>query len=241
MEKTNVMVAGLPGKMAKLMAKAIVEQPDMELCGGGLAEYPSRWEFQFSGMTLNVLLNPPQDHEGMIYAIKPDIIVDFTQPKSVNQQAELYCRCGVPFVMGTTGGDRGMLAETIKNSDISAVIATNMAAPVVMLQAMIQFAGMNFRDSLKGWTMEIVESHQKTKPDPSGSAVGLLDYFGALGIPFVKDHIEMIRDETTQRQVLRIPEEYLGGHGFHTYTLRSPDGTVVLEFKHNRAWPQCLC
>lgn len=30
-----------------------------------------------------------------------------------------------------------------------------------------------------------------------------------------------------------VPEKHLGGHAFHTYTLTSPGGDVVFQFKHN--------
>lgn len=44
--------------------------------------------------------------------------------------AEIYCKLGVPFVMGTTGGDRAMLYETVKNSDVYAVISPQMGKQV---------------------------------------------------------------------------------------------------------------
>jgi 4-hydroxy-tetrahydrodipicolinate reductase len=42
-----------------------------------------------------------------------------------------------------------------------------------------------------------------------------------------------VRDRETQVNVVGVPEEHLGGHAFHTYTLKSPDGSVSLVFKHN--------
>ena len=30
-----------------------------------------------------------------------------------------------------------------------------------------------------------------------------------------------------------VPEAHIPGHAFHTYTVTSSDGSVVLEFKHN--------
>jgi len=30
-----------------------------------------------------------------------------------------------------------------------------------------------------------------------------------------------------------VPEEFLDGHAFHTYSLTSPDGSVQFSFKHN--------
>jgi hypothetical protein len=37
--------------------------------------------------------------------------------------------------------------------------------------------------------------------------------------------IERVRDPSEQTSRMHVPEEYLGGHAFHTYKLLSPDGT----------------
>ena len=44
--------------------------------------------------------------------------------------AELYCRVGVPFVMGTTGGDRDLLHKTVEDSKVYAVISPQMGKQV---------------------------------------------------------------------------------------------------------------
>jgi 4-hydroxy-tetrahydrodipicolinate reductase len=43
----------------------------------------------------------------------------------------------------------------------------------------------------------------------------------------------MERDPQIQKNQWGIPGEHLGGHGWHTYTLVSADGTVRFEFTHN--------
>jgi 4-hydroxy-tetrahydrodipicolinate reductase len=238
MEKTIVMVAGLSenleqqGKMAQLIANAIAKQDDMILYSSALSEEPG---FVRIAPDVELELIPLYDHRQVLKEIggQIDVIVDFTQPKSVNRNAEMYCEMEIPFVMGTTGGDREKLVQTVKNSSISAVIATNMSAPIVVFQEMIKFAAEKFPNAFDGFEITIRESHQASKPDPSGTAVGLLDAFKALGMPTAKDQIKMLRDSDFQRTMLKIPEKYLNGHGYHTYVLESSDGTVHLEFKHN--------
>jgi 4-hydroxy-tetrahydrodipicolinate reductase len=34
-------------------------------------------------------------------------------------------------------------------------------------------------------------------------------------------------------QAFGVPEEHLRGHAFHTYSLKSDDGTVEFQFRHN--------
>lgn len=47
-----------------------------------------------------------------------------------SDNAELYCKLGVPFVMGTTGGDRERLYKTVKDSNNYAVISPQMGKQV---------------------------------------------------------------------------------------------------------------
>ena len=56
--------------------------------------------------------------------------------------AELYSKVGVPFVMGTTGGDRNKLYETVEKAKIYAVISPQMGKQVMctrMLRSLRSF------------------------------------------------------------------------------------------------------
>lgn len=235
------MVAGLSaqqemGKMARLVAEAIVSQEDMELYPYALSEEKGVTLIADERSPEAVRLIPTDEHTDFLRSRKDiDMVVDFTQPKAVNRNAELYCQAGVPFVMGTTGGDRQKLEETVKKSCVSAVIAPNMASPVVMFQAMLEYAAKNFPNVLEGWQLLIEESHQAGKKDPSGTAVSLLEFFAALGMPYTKEQIadNMVRDPVVQEVKLGVPKKYIGGHAYHTYTMMSPDGTVKLQFTYN--------
>lgn len=232
MEKViEVMVAGLPGKMASLVAKYIKEaEKDMELMLMPFALAETDGESQIGGMP--VVHIPLADRIDKIKELSPDIIVDFTLPDSVNRNAQVYCHCEIPFVMGTTGGNRDELIQTVKDSKVSAVIAPNMAKQVVGFQAMMEYAANQFPGLFAGYNLEITESHQQGKKDTSGTAKAIVGYFNKLGIPFDPSQIEMIRNPDAQR-AMGVPEEALGGHGWHTYELVSDDKTVNLKFVHN--------
>jgi 4-hydroxy-tetrahydrodipicolinate reductase len=159
--------------------------------------------------------------------------VDYTHPSAVNSNAGFYCGCGLPFVMGTTGGDRKALEETVISSSIAAVIAPNMAKQIVGFQAMMAYAADTFPDLFKGYSLEMRESHQKEKADTSGTAKAMVGYFNELGVSFSEDHILKMRDPEVQKTQWGIPEQHLAGHGWHTYTLVSEDRTVRFEFTHN--------
>ena len=131
------------------------------------------------------MIKPSERESFLASADKPHISVDFTHPSAVNTNAEFYCQNDLPFVMGTTGGDREKLEETVRNSNIVAVIAPNMAKQIVAFQAMMQYAANTFPNAFNEYSLEITESHQKGKADTSGTAKAMVGYFNSLGIPFV--------------------------------------------------------
>jgi 4-hydroxy-tetrahydrodipicolinate reductase len=159
--------------------------------------------------------------------------VDYTHPSAVNSNADFYCRHGLHFLMGTTGGERRSLEETVRKSSAAAVIAPNMAKQIVGFQAMMEYAAQTFPDLFKGYSLQIKESHQHGKADTSGTAKAMVGYFNRLGLSFPEADITKERDPNVQKNVWGIPEAYLGGHGWHTYRLDSGDKTVRFEFTHN--------
>ena len=50
---------------------------------------------------------------------------------SSTDNAELYGKVGVPFVMGTTGGDTDLLYKTVEDSKVYAVISPQMGKQVI--------------------------------------------------------------------------------------------------------------
>ena len=234
--KVKVMVSGIPGNMANNVARHIIADERFELIPLSLTG-PEITASEFVIGSQKIALISPNQREGLIAAILEKeegfISVDYTHPSAVNSNAEFYCNHGLHFVMGTTGGDRKRLNKTVESSAIAAVIAPNMAKQIVGFQAMVEYAANVFPDLFARYSLEIRESHQKGKVDTSGTAKAMVEYFTKLGIPFSKDKIVMERDPAVQKTNLGIPEQYLNGHGWHTYTLVSGDGTVTFKFTHN--------
>lgn len=230
------MVNGLPGNVARIVTGHILADERFELIPYSLTGS----EIQASECRLeskNIQLIQPDKKQYEIDEIRNSlgefISVDFTHPSSVNPNAEFYCTYKLPFVMGTTGGDRKKLEETVASSSIAAVIAANMAKQIVGFQAMMEYAANTFPDLFKGYSLELKESHQHGKEDTSGTAKAMIKYFNKLGVSFSEDEIIKERDPERQKSQWGVPEEYLPGHGWHTYTLVSEDQTVRFEFSHN--------
>jgi len=236
MKPIKVMVNGLPGNLARKVAGYLLTDGRFELVAQSLTG-PEIQESECLIDDLSVKLIQADQRNSQIEQIKQSLgeflSVDFTHPSAVNSNAEFYCRCGLPFVMGTTGGDRQKLEARVRSSSIAAVIAPNMAKQIVGFQAMMEYAADNFPDLFKGYSLEIKESHQQGKADTSGTAKAMAGYFNRLGVSFSADEIIRIRDPEVQKTQWGIPEEYLSGHGWHTYSLVSQDQTVRFEFTHN--------
>ncbi|MCK5630465.1 MAG: dihydrodipicolinate reductase [Nanoarchaeota archaeon] len=228
----KVMVNGLPGKVSTVVAEHVMKADDLVLHPYSLTgQEVEESKINVGGLEIS-LIKSNEREAFLALGDKPYISVDFTHPSAVNSNAEFYCQNGLPFVMGTTGGDREALEETVRNSDNIAVIAPNMAKQIVAFQAMMKDAADTFPDAFKGYNLEITESHQKGKADTSGTAKAMIGYFNALGIPFTKDEIVMVREPSEQLK-MGIPKDALTGHGWHTYTLKSGDNSVFFQFTHN--------
>jgi 4-hydroxy-tetrahydrodipicolinate reductase len=236
MSRINVMVNGIPGNMAVNVARHILTDDRFALLPFSLTG-PEIQVTEHKFETIAIRLLKPADREQAIDDLKQTegifLSVDFTHPSAVNANAEFYCKYQLPFVMGTTGGDRPQLEACVRASSISAVIAPNMAKQIVGFQAMMEYAAQTFPDLFKGYALEIKESHQKGKADTSGTAKAMVRYFNQMGIGFREDEIRKERNPEIQATKWGIPQRYLTGHGWHTYALLSEDKTVRFEFTHN--------
>lgn len=244
LDDVRVMVNGMPGPMATAAAEACLRKglllaptamtgPDMEPCKIHVHD-------TVSGKSAQVKLIPSsqsEDLEAAIAGMKESsdhlLAIDYTHPSAVNGNANFYVKNNVPFVMGTTGGDRDQLAKDVV--DHFAVIAPNMGKQIVAMQSALEDLATKFPAAFAGYDLNVRESHQKTKADTSGTAKAVIESLKTLSTntDFEADKdVNMIRDDQESID-FGVPEDYLTGHAFHTYTLKSPDGTVEFQLQHN--------
>ena len=238
----KVMVNGIPGHMAVMTARHLLSDNRFSLIphsltGPEVSATQSVIEPLGSGDPFRLRLLRPDSRDQAVDGVKnevgPFISVDFTHPSAVNANCEFYCQNQLPFVMGTTGGDRDLLNQTVVSSTVAAVIAPNMAKQIVGFQALMEYGARTFPGLFRGYALAVKESHQKGKADTSGTAKAMVQYFNDMGIPFGVEQIQMERNPETQRKGWGIPEEHLAGHAWHTYRLTSADTTACFEFTHN--------
>ena len=236
MEPIQVMINGLPGNMSQVVLKHVSGDSRFTPLPYSLTG-PEITDAEFRQEGLNIQLLRPDVRDAAIAEIKSSagdfISVDYTHPSAVSANTDFYCANALPFVMGTTGGDRQKIEDRVTASSIAAVVAPNMAKQIVGFQAMMEYASKTFPKLFDGYTLTINESHQQGKADTSGTAKAMVKYFNELGTPFKEEDIVKERDPDSQQNQWGIPAEYLAGHGWHTYSLVSADRTVKFEFTHN--------
>ena len=148
----NVAVCGANGKMGQEVVKAVDAAEDMTV-----AAKIDIFNGEFASIK--------DAHE----SVKIDVLVDFTQPSSIYENA-LYClNNNINIVIGTTGLSDSQIAElkalSAENS-IGCLIAPNFSTGAVLLMKFAQMAAKYFDNA------EIIELHHNQKKDaPSGTAV----------------------------------------------------------------------
>lgn len=148
----NVAVCGANGKMGQQVIRAVNDVEDMTV----VAKIDiNNGEF--------ATIKDAKD------SVNIDILVDFTQPKSIYENA-LYCLTnGINIVIGTTGLTDEQINELKKlseNNKLGCLIAPNFSTGAVLMMKFAQIAAKYFDNA------EIIELHHNQKKDaPSGTAV----------------------------------------------------------------------
>lgn len=220
-----VLIVGLPGKMATLLAEGIIRSEGFELLPFSLSSArnnDTNYRVGDEEVKLIQTLSTTRD------TLKDGTVaVDFTTPSSAVLNAQLFANSRIPFVMGTSGGDRQAIEAIVKHSEISAVFAPNMAASVVEVQTMLQTLAANNPGLFNGWHMTIRESHQAAKKDVSGTAIAIQRQLEALGVS-LEGEIESIRDPKSQNE---LGIQNVDGHAYHWINMQSPDGTASIDLR----------
>ena len=236
MDPIKIMVNGIPGNMAVNVARHALRDERIELINAAMTG-PEIVEKSYELDGRKICLIHPNEKEKAIEELQRNhgrfVTVDFTHPSAVNENAEFYCKHGLPFVMGTTGGDRQKLEDMVRSSQICAIIAPNMAKQIVGFQEMMAHAAKTFPGLFNGYSIRVKESHQNGKADTSGTAKAMIGYFNNLGAACEENDIVKVRDPKLQKNELGVPDEFLKGHAWHTYTLTSKNNVVKFEFTHN--------
>lgn len=100
------------------------------------------------------------------------------------------------------------------------VVCPNTNILMLKFMAMLETSGHHFKD----YSIKVIESHQADKTSVPGTAVSLAR---SLGLP--RDRIQSVRDPREQRDILKIPPEFLSRHAYHRIEIE--DAVSRLSFE----------
>lgn len=149
----KVAVCGALGRMGKEVVNAVMECPETELAA-----------------KIDIIA------EDMYHSIEEahrvcdiDVVIDFTQPKSIFENAKYCLNNGIKIVVGTTGLTDEQIEELKKLSaenNTGCFIAPNFSTGAVLMMMFAEMAAKYFDNA------EIIEFHHNQKKDaPSGTAI----------------------------------------------------------------------
>jgi 4-hydroxy-tetrahydrodipicolinate reductase len=148
-----------------ILAYSVPDSPNIGLDIGTLAGKQSQ----------NVKIKSVNDLDKDISKETPDIFIDFTVAKATEKNAVIILEKAIPMIIGTTGLSEKFIEFVNRISvekKIPLVISSNMAVGVNVI---FEFAA-ELAKKLKGWEIEIIETHHGRKLDsPSGTAVKILE------------------------------------------------------------------
>lgn len=148
----NVAICGANGKMGQEVIKAVNSAEDMSLVAKIDINNGEFATIHDAKSSVNI-----------------DVLVDFTQPKSIYENALFCLNNGINIVIGTTGLADSQIEELKKLSDknkVACFIAPNFSTGAVLMMKFAQMAAKYFNNA------EIIEMHHNQKKDaPSGTAI----------------------------------------------------------------------
>lgn len=148
----KVAVCGALGKMGKEVVNAVNNCPDTELAA----------QIDITGDCFKTIEDAQKNS-------KIDVLVDFTQPKSIYENAKYCLTHGIKIVIGTTGLTDEQVEELkklSKENNTGCFIAPNFSTGAVLMMMFAQTAAKYFDNA------EIIELHHNQKKDaPSGTAI----------------------------------------------------------------------
>ena len=153
---TNIAICGANGKMGKTIYNCIKERDNCKVVAGidlyteQYADFP--------------IVSKPSE-----LPVKPDVIIDFSNPASLDGLLEYGLTTGTPIVVASTGySDEQIQKIKSASQQIPVFFTFNMSLGINLL---VELAKKAARDQ---FDIEIVEKHHNQKIDaPSGTAIML--------------------------------------------------------------------
>ncbi|MGI6142765.1 MAG: 4-hydroxy-tetrahydrodipicolinate reductase [bacterium] len=165
----RVVVNGAYGKMGRTAVQGILGDPQLELVGAvGRVRGIGLDAGEAAGCN-KAGIAIEKDLEACLARVKPDVVIDFTNPAVVKDNIRTILLAGAHAVVGTTGlsgADLPLLQGWSRETGKNVLVAPNFAIGAVLMMKFAQEAARFFP------AVEIIEAHNPQKADaPSGTAI----------------------------------------------------------------------
>ena len=229
-DNITILMSGLPGKMATIIAEGIHKDNKYVLWSSALTG-PNQPNAAYI-ISRHIDLVPPERHEsylGELSALKSHMIaIDACKGEGVaNKNAEGYCKNNTPFVMLSTGADYKLIEKMSEETKTPCVAYPNMDPKIVAWMSAVDYMAQNYPGAFKGSKVQLSESHQADKKDTSGTMKNMLKNLSSLvGEELTAENILSIRDPNVQAKILGVPDNWLGWHAYHFFKTSNEHGNV---------------
>ncbi len=157
----NILLSGCNGKMGQVISRLSQQYDDLHIAAG----------YDISDGIKN---NYPVFTDLTKLTLKPDVIIDFSNPQAIEGLIQYAVKNNVPLVVATTGLSDGQKSSLqIASERIPVFFSANMSLGVNLIVDLVKRAAKILEET---YDIEIIEKHHNQKIDaPSGTALAIAD------------------------------------------------------------------
>lgn len=213
----RIIVSGCNGHMGQTVVSICAQKDDMEIVAGFNRTPVKKNDF-------------PVYADPMEYAGPADVIVDFSNPDSLDGLLNYATKRRIPIVLCTTGYSEDQTAAIKAASEKTPVFRSgNMSLGINLLMGLVKKAAAVLGE---GFDVEILEKHHKRKVDaPSGTAIMLADAAASV-LPYEARYVYDRQSVRHKRERNEIGISSIRGGsivGEHEVIFAGPDELVTLS------------
>ncbi len=169
MKPVRIAVAGVNGRMGKMLVQAVAQHPQAVL-SGALEHSASEALGLDAGLPSGIQTGIAVSSDIDAVLSQSDVLIDFTRPDASLPLIERCAATGVKMVIGTTGyNDAGKAAIAKAAQQTGIVFSANYSVGVNLTFHILDTVARVLNE---GYDIEIIEAHHRHKIDaPSGTAL----------------------------------------------------------------------
>jgi len=184
---------------------------------------------EFNIVGIYDVINPPIEH----LKDKPDVLIEFTEPRSVIDNIRFAAKKKISMVCGTTGWYDKIndVKKIIDESGIGFVYASNFSVGVNIFFQVINYAA-GIIEKYPQYDINVEETHHTQKLDkPSGTAIRIAEYL--LKNISRKDNYVNDKSQPEQNDINIISKRIENIVGNHKVIFKSEADALIFEHNAN--------